>query len=168
MNHHAAGVDVGDFEMESFVKPQATGVDGREIDIIVESLNLGKNASDFIDAENGGKASFGLGSKDSEDVPIALEDVFIAEAYAAIADAHGIGRPVIDVFAVEEVVLEFLLGDQVGGFAIELGEHANGAGVGLLSPFPFAIELKSLDRSVIPLCLHDTSPFSVTMDFPFR
>jgi hypothetical protein len=91
MDHHAAGVDVGDFEMESFMKPQAAGVDGREIDIIVESLDLGKNASDFIDAENGWKASFGLGSKDSEDVPIALEDMFVEEANSTIADAHGIG-----------------------------------------------------------------------------
>jgi len=91
MDHHAAGVDIGDFEMESFVKPQAAGVDGREIDIIVESLNLGKNVSDFIDAENGGKASFGLGTKDSEDVPVSLEDVFVEEADSTIADAHGIG-----------------------------------------------------------------------------
>ena len=101
-------------------------------------------------------------------MPVSLEDVFVEEANAAIADAHGIGGPVIDVLAVEEIVLEFLLGDQIGGFAIELGEHANGAGVGLLSPFPLAIELKSLDRSVIPLCLHDTSPFSITRDFPFQ
>jgi hypothetical protein len=67
---------------------------------------------------------------------------------------------------VEEIVLEFLFGEEIRGFVIELGEHANGASVGLLSPFSFAIELKSLDRSVIPFCLHDTSPFSVRMDFP--
>jgi hypothetical protein len=108
-----------------------------------------------------------LGSEDSEDVPIALEDVFVEEANAAIADTHGIGGPVINVLPVEEIVLEFLLGDQIGSFAAELAEHANGSGIGLLSPFSFAIELKGLDRSVIPLCLHDTSPFSVTMDFPF-
>jgi hypothetical protein len=69
---------------------------------------------------------------------------------------------------VEEIILEFLFGDEIRGFVIELGEHANGAGIGLLSPFSFAIELKSLDRSVIPFCLHDTSPFSVRMDFPFH
>ena len=147
------------------MKPEATGVDGRKIGVILEGFDLGKNASDLLTAENGRESSLILGSEDSEDVPIALEDMFIAEAYAAIADAHGIGRPVIDVFAVEEVVLEFLLGDQVGGFAIELGEHSNGTGVGLLGPFPLAIELKSLDRFVIPLCLHDTSPFSKMRDY---
>jgi hypothetical protein len=160
VDHHTAGVDIRDFEMETFVEPQAAGVDGGEIGIIVEGFHLGQNGSDFIDAENSREASFGLGSEDSEDVPVSLEDMLIEESYSAIADAHGIGWPLINVLSVEEIVLEFLLSDQIGGFAIELGEHANGAGVGLLSPFSFAIELKSLDRSVIPLCLHDTSPFS--------
>ena len=101
-------------------------------------------------------------------MPVSLEDVFEEEPNAAIADAHGIGGPVIDVLSVEEIVLEFLFGDEIRGFAIELGEHAEGAGVGLLSTFSFTIELKGLDRSVIPLCLHDTSPFSIVRDFPFQ
>jgi hypothetical protein len=168
MDHHAGGIDIGDFEVEAFVEPQAAGIDGGQIGVILEGMDLGKNTSDFLTAENGRKASFGLGSEDSEDVPVSLEDVFKEEANAAIADAHGIGRPVIDVLSPEEIVLEFLLGDQIGIFAIELSEHSNGAGVGLLSPLPLAVELKSLDRFVIPLCLHDTSPFSVTRDFPFH
>ena len=168
MDHHARAIDIGDFEMESLVKSQAAGVDGGKIGIILEGFDLGENASDFFRAENSGKASFGLGTEDSEDVPVSLEDVFEEEANSAIADAHGVGGPVIDVFPVEEVVLEFLLSDQIGGFAVELGEHANGAGVGLLSAFSFAIELKSLDRSVIPLCLHDISPFSIVRDYPFQ
>ena len=42
-------------------------------------------------------------------MPIALEDFLLEKTYPAIADAHGLGRPVIDVFALEKVVLEFLL-----------------------------------------------------------
>jgi hypothetical protein len=168
MDHHAAAVNIRGFEMETFVKSQAAGVDGGKIGVILEGSDLGKNGSDFFTAENGRKSSFGLGTEDSEDVPVSLEDMFEEEADPAIADTHGIGGPVIDVLAVEEIFLEFLLGDQVGGFVIELGEHADGACVGLLSPFPLAIELKGLDRSVIPLCLHDTSPFSGRMDFPFQ
>jgi hypothetical protein len=168
MDHHAGGVDIGDFEVEAFMKSEAAGIDGGEIGVILEGMDLGENTSDFFNTENGREASFGLGTEDSEDVPVSLEDVFEEEANAAIADAHGIGGPVIDVLAVEEIVLKFLLGDQIGGFAIELGEHSDGAGVGLLSPFPLAIELKSLDRFVIPLCLHDTSPFFKTRDYPFQ
>jgi len=168
MDHHAGGIDIGDFEMETFVESQTAGIDGGKIGVILEGFDLSKNGSDFFTAENGRKASFGLGTEDSENVPIALEDVFEKEANPAIADPHGIGGPVIDVLSVEEIFLEFLLSDQIGRFAVEPGEHANGASVGLLSPFSFAVELKSLDRSVIPLCLHDTSPFSITRDFLFR
>jgi hypothetical protein len=168
MDHHAVAVDIGDFEIETFVKSEAAGIDGGEIGVILEGFDLGKNASDFFTAENGWESSFGLGSEDSEDMPVSLKDVFVEKANAAITDAHGIGGPVINVLSVEEIVLEFLLGDQIGGFAIELAEHANGACVGLLSAFPFAIELKSLDRFVIPLCLHDTSPFFLTRDFPYH
>jgi hypothetical protein len=168
MDHHAGGIDIGDFEVEPFMESQAAGIDGGEIGIILEGLDLGKNGSDFFNAKNSRETSLGLGSEDTENVPVSLEDVFEEEADAAIADPHGIGGPVIDVLPVEEVVLKFLFGDQIGGFAVELGEHADGAGVGLLSPFPFAIELKSLDCFVIPLCLHDTSPFSIRMNFPFQ
>jgi hypothetical protein len=168
MDHHASGIDIGDFEMKAFVKSQAAGIDGGEIGVILEGFDLSKEGSDFLDAEDSGESSFGLSTKDTEDVPVTLEDVFEEEADAAIADAHGIGGPVIDVLSVEEIVLEFLLGDQIGGFAIELGEHTDGAGIGLLGSFPFAVELKGLDRFVIPLCLHDSSPFSVTRDFPFH
>ena len=168
MDHHTVAVDIGDFEVEPFVKSETAGIDGGEIDVIVEGFDVVQNASDFFSAQNRGESSFGLGSEDSKDVPVSLEDVFVEEANPAIADAHGIGRPVINVFAMEEIVLEFLLGDQIGGFAAELAEHANGAGVGLLSPFSFAVELKRLDRFVIPLCLHDTSPFSIRINFPFQ
>jgi hypothetical protein len=55
-----------------------------------------------------------LGSEDTEDVPVALKDFLVEKAYPAITDAHGLGGPVIDVFAVEEVVLEFLLRTRSG------------------------------------------------------
>jgi hypothetical protein len=168
MDHHTVAINIGDFEVETFVKSEAAGVDGGKIDIIVEGFDLVQNTSDFFTAENRGESSFGLGSEDTEDMPVSLEDVLVEEANPAIADPHGIGGPVIDVLSVEEIVLKFLLGDQIGGFAVELAEHANGACVGLLSPFSLAVELKGLDRSVIPLCLHDTSPFSIRMNFPFQ
>jgi hypothetical protein len=167
MDHHSGGVDIGDFEMESFVKPQAAGVYGGKVGMVLEGFDAGQNVSDFFHAENGRKASFGLRSEDSEDMPVALEDMLVEEAYAAIADPHGIGRPVVSVFPVEEIILELLLVNEIGRPAVELDEHAQGPCIGLLRAFPFAVELKGLDHSVIPLCLHDTSPFSLRMNFPF-
>ena len=81
--------------MESFVKSKAAGIDGGEIGIILESFDLGKDGSDFFGAEDGRETSLGLSAEETENVPVTLEDVFVEEAYAAIADAHGIGGPVI-------------------------------------------------------------------------
>src|SRR5262245_36016879 len=50
VDHHALAVDIGDFEMAAFVKTQATGIDGGEIDVVVESFDVGQNTSDFFDA----------------------------------------------------------------------------------------------------------------------
>ena len=50
MDHHARAIDIGDFKMECFVKSQAAGVDGGEVGIVVESFDVGKKTSDFIDA----------------------------------------------------------------------------------------------------------------------
>jgi hypothetical protein len=167
MDHHAGGVDIGDFEMESFVKSQAAGVYSREIGIVLEGFDAGQNASDFFHAKDGRQSSFILGSEDSENVPVALEDVLVEEAYPAIADPHSIGRPLIRVFPVEEIVLKLLLSNEIGGLAVELDEHAQGPCIGLLRALPFAVDLKGLDHSFIPLCLHDASPFSLGMNFPF-
>ena len=165
---HAGGVDIGDFEVETFVKPQAAGVYGGEIGIVLEGFDAGEKVSGFFHAKDGRKSSFILSSEDSEDMPVALEDMLVEEAYPAIADPHGIGRPVVSVFPLEEIVLELLLVNEIGRLVVELDEHAQGPCIGLLRAFPFAVELKGLDHSVIPLCLHDTSPFSLRMDFPFR
>jgi hypothetical protein len=72
MDHHTVAVNIGDFEVETFVKPEAAGVDGAKIDVIVEGFDLVQNASDFFSAENRWESSLGLGSEDSENVPVSL------------------------------------------------------------------------------------------------
>ncbi len=42
MDHHAGGVDIGDFEMEAFVKPEAAGVYGGKIGIVLEGFNVAR------------------------------------------------------------------------------------------------------------------------------
>lgn len=102
---------------------------------------------------------FVLGAQDRENVPIALQDVNVEKANPAVANAHGLGRPVIDVFSVEEVLLEFGFRNQIRGFVIELREHAHRARVRLLSSFSFPIELQNIDHPVIPIIHHKSSPF---------
>jgi hypothetical protein len=161
MDHHPIAIDIGDFEIESFLKSQTAGVDGGKIGIVLEGFNLVQEFTDFFNTQDGRKSSFGLGSEDSEDVPVSLKDMLEKEAYAAIANPHGIGGPLIDVFPLKEIILKFLFADGIRVFTIELSEHADGAGIGLLGAFPFTIELKSLDRFVIPIGHHDTSPFFI-------
>jgi hypothetical protein len=98
----------------------------------VLGVDVGEQSSDFLGVEHGWETVLGLGSQDPEDVPVALKDVLVDELDAAIADAHGLGGPLADVPAVEEAVLEFLLGDRIRDFACELREHADGSGVSLL------------------------------------
>jgi len=121
MDHHPIAVDIGDFEIESFLKSQTAGVDGGKIGIVLEGFNLGQKFADFFNAQDGRESTFGLGSEDSEDVPVALEYFFKKEAYAAIAYPHGVGSPLIDVFPLKEIILKFLFGDQIRIFVIELG-----------------------------------------------
>jgi hypothetical protein len=159
VDHHALGVDIGYFQVLCLLEPEATGVNGTEEGIVLGSVDAGEQASDFLGAEHGREAVFGLGSEDAEDVPVPMEDVLVEEFDAAVADAHSFRRPLADVLAVEEVVLEVFFGDLIGDFASELREHANGSGVSLLGAFSFAIELKGLDHFLAPVCHHDVSPF---------
>jgi len=66
------------------MESQAAGIDGGKIGVILECFDLGKNGSDFFNAKNGRESSLILGSEDSENVPVSLEDVFVEEANSAI------------------------------------------------------------------------------------
>ena len=57
--------------------------------------------------------------------PVAFEDVLREEADATVTDAHGRGGQASDVFAVQEVMLQLLFRNAVGGFMVELREQAD-------------------------------------------
>jgi hypothetical protein len=40
-------------------------------------------------------------------MPVALEDMLIEKPDATVADTHGVGGEVIDIFSVQEVLLKF-------------------------------------------------------------
>ena len=41
MDHHARAIDIGDFEVESFVKSQAARIDGGQIGVVVKGFDVG-------------------------------------------------------------------------------------------------------------------------------
>ena len=91
-------------------------------------------------------------------MPVAREDVLIEEADATGADAHGRGGEAVDVFPVQEVVLQLLFGEQVGRFALELSQQAYCTDRGLLGTLTLATELKRSDH-VLTQWGHAISPF---------
>jgi hypothetical protein len=68
--------------------------------------------------------------------------MLIEEANATVADAHGRWGEAVKVFAVQEVALQLLFRDAVGGCVIELREQADFPDIGLLGPLAFAAELQ--------------------------
>src|ERR671918_1147117 len=68
-----------------------------------------------------------------------------------------VGRPAVDVFSMEKVVLQLRFRDKIGSLVIELREHTNCAGVGFLSGFSFPIELQHCHHALIPI-VHKSSP----------
>ena len=91
-------------------------------------------------------------------MPVALEDVLIEEADATVADAHGRWGEAIDVFAVQEVALQLLFRDAVGGFVVELSQQADFPDIGFLRPFALATELERRNH-LLTQWGHEMSPF---------
>jgi hypothetical protein len=86
--------------MQALMKPEATGIDSSQVGIIMEGFNAGQNLVNFVFAEHSRESMFGLCSEDIEDMPVVLKDICVEETDAAIADAHGVGSPLVDIFSV--------------------------------------------------------------------
>lgn len=52
MEHHAGAIDLGLAELESFLEPQATGIDDGTTDPILVNLDLGQDAPNILRAEH--------------------------------------------------------------------------------------------------------------------
>ena len=86
------------------------------------------------------------------------EDVLREEAHTTGADTHGGWGEAVDVFAMQEVALQLLFRDAVGGCVGELREQADFSDRGCLCPFAFATEVERRDH-VLTQGAHRISPF---------
>ena len=143
MDLETLAIDVGDLKEEAFVEPEAQAIDGGEVRLVVEGGGGREESLDLVHTEDGGEPVGGLHAQEREGVPVALEDVLVEEADAAVTDAHGRGGEAIDVFPVQERALQLLFRDAVGGCVVELGQQADFPDRGCLSPFTLATELES-------------------------
>ncbi len=74
-------------------------------------------------AQCGRTVPFPTGVQQGEDPPLAAEHALVKEAHAVIADPHGGGGKLVDVFAVEQIALQLLFGNQVGTLPIEFRDQ---------------------------------------------
>jgi len=158
MDLEALAVDIGDLQIEGFVEAESQARDGGEIDLIVQGSGRLEQTSDFLKAEDGGEPVCGLSANERQGVPVTFQDMLVEESDTTVADTHGSRGEAVDVFAVQEVVLKLLFGEQVGRFAIELSQQVYLTDVGLLSTLSFATELKR-GNHLLAQWGHEISPF---------
>jgi len=158
MDLEALAIDIGDLQGEGFVEPEAQARDGGAGDLVVHRCGRREEPPDLLDTEDGWKPACGLCAQERQGVPVALEDVLIEEADTTGAEAHGRWGKAIDVFAVQEGVLQLLFRDAVGGCVGELSQQAYFTDRGFLRPFAFATELEGR-KHVLTQWAHEISPF---------
>jgi len=125
--------------------------------VVVQGGGGRQEPPDLLHTEDSGETVGGVCAQERERVPIALEDVLGEEADTALADTHGRGGEAIDVFAVQEIALELLFGEQVGRFVVELSQQADFPDIRFLSPFALATEVESR-KHVLTQWGHEMSP----------
>jgi hypothetical protein len=103
-----------------------------ETNPMAEHVDGGECSANLFDAQDGGEGFDPLGLEETHGGPVPLEGVLIEEFDAAQGDGAGHPGPSGDIGAIEEILPQFLIGDQVWGFMVVFGEFADGPGVGLL------------------------------------
>jgi hypothetical protein len=158
MDLKALAIDVRDLEEEGFMEPEAQAIDRGEVDLVVHGGRRFEEPPHLLHPEDGGETVGGLRTEECKGVPVALEDVRREEADATVADAHGRWGEAVDVFAVQEVALQLLFRDAVGGFVIELREQADFPDIGLLGTLALTAALQRSNH-LLTQWGHERSPF---------
>jgi hypothetical protein len=91
---------------------------------------------------------------------VSIECLLVEELDPADGDRRGASRVLLDILDVQEILSKFLLGDEVGGFVVMLGELTNSSHVAFLGSLRVASELKTLDHSLSKFSHSDTSCLS--------
>ena len=157
MDLEALAIKVGDLQEEGFLEPETQAVDGGEGDLGVHGGSRREEPPDLLHTEDSWKPVRSLRAQEREGVPVALEDVLGEEANTARADTHGGWGEAIDVFAVQDIALQRLFGDAVGGLVVELGQQVDCSDIGCLCPFAFATEVERRQHVLTPWG-HEISP----------
>jgi hypothetical protein len=83
VNEHSFGIDIGNLEVGSFLKPETEGVHDGETGFVMRELDRIKKFSDFVEAQDHGQGFLFFGSDECEGGPFSLECVGEEELDAA-------------------------------------------------------------------------------------
>ena len=132
MQLHTRAVDLGDLEVDAFEQAQAAGVDDAQADAVVWATDLLDDAPDFFGSEHDGQL---LGQGRADEVaqgPGTVQGVDVEELDGVEGDIGGVGSELSVDDQEQEVLAQFVFGDEVGGFAVVASQLLDGAEVGLL------------------------------------
>ena len=125
VKEHALRIDVPHLQAQPFAQPQAAGVNGAQADAVIEEDDAAENVTDFPGGEDDGQFELGIGAHQFQlRGPATLQGFFPEKLDRAEGLRGGLTGDFLFDLEMEEVLAEFLRGDQVGGFLEELTELA--------------------------------------------
>ena len=130
----AVAVDIGNLQGSAFGQSQPAGVDGGQADAMAEHVDAGEGSSDLTKAQDRGQGLDPLGLEETNGGPIPLESMLIEEFDSTEGNGTGHPGPAGDIGAVEEILPQFLIRDEIRGLVIVFSQFVNCPGIGFLGP----------------------------------
>lgn len=130
------GIDVPDFQAQAFPQAQAAGVNEGEANPMIQRRHGQENLANFRSGEHDREFELGIGP-DQFDFrgPDALKRFFPEQFDRAEGLGGSLASDLLDRLEVDEVLAQFLDGNQVGGFWVELAELAHASQVRVHGPW---------------------------------
>jgi hypothetical protein len=111
MDLEALTIDVGDLQGESVMEPESHAIHGGAGDVVVQGCGGREEPPDLLHTADSRETVGGVSTHEREGMPGALEDVLREEAETTGAETHGRWGKAVDVFPVQEGVLQLLFGE---------------------------------------------------------
>jgi hypothetical protein len=113
VDYESLAIDVRKVAKESCVQSESQARDAGAGHTVAQGGGQAEQATHFLPTEDGWEPVCGLRSNEVEALPVTLQNVQGEESDATGADAHGVWCELIDVFAMQNVVLDLGFGDEM-------------------------------------------------------
>jgi hypothetical protein len=149
VQEHPSGVNVGDFQAQTFAQAQATGVDGGEANAMIQGGHRGEHPAHFGGGEDHGQLELGIGANQFQFVrPLALEGFLPEDLDGADGLRAGLAGDLLVDLEMDAILTNLLGRNQIGGFAHELGELSDTGVVGLLGALTHRQKLEVIGEGI--------------------